>query len=289
MSNPLAGLKTKGVMVPVEKIEVNTFVRSNISQDRIDLLKLAIEGDAKLPPIVLVPSYEVTRGGKISPLDDGRYSMVDGRHRFWVHKNIFDCNEVSSIVVSGIETEAQLISIAFQLNGPDGPLPPDTNDIEHTVEELLKRKVSKKEIPILLGLPDVVIRKFVNDVEARLERATVYRAFQRVVKDGLTVADAAKAEGTAPEKVRNFIASGRRKRKQEDVEEMTREIARLCKSLSGTLHANSRIIGKKFADGDITADDGIDLFGRMEQCLTKLTKIVKDNADRFIAKAEGGE
>lgn len=288
MSNPLAGLKTKGEMVSVDKIDVNTFVRDTINPGRLELLQLAVESDVKLPPIVLVPSYEVFKG-EISPLNDGRFAMVDGRHRLWVYKNTFDQDEVSAIIVTGIKTESQLISIAFQLNAPDGPLPPDKKDIEHTVTELLKRRVAKKEIPNLLGLPDVAVRKYINDVEARLQHSTTLRAYSRVVKEGMSIPDAASAEGTTPEKLRNYIAAGRRKRKQGDVDAMNTEIARLFKSLLSSLHMLGRNIGKKFADGDVTSDDGVELYDKLEKGLSKATKVVDDLANRFIAKAEGGE
>ncbi len=289
MVNPLANLKTKGLMVPVEDIDTNTYVRTGIDQNRIEVLKLVVESDVKLPPIVLVPSYEVLKNGEISPLNNGRYSMVDGRHRLWVYKTIFDEKKVSSLIVNGITTEAQLISVAFQLNAPDGPLPPGKNDIEHTVGELLRRKVPKKEIPNLLGMPEVAIKKFINDVEARVSHAATVRAFRRVVTDEVSVQDAAKAEGIPPEKLKNFMAAGRRVdvRKQ-DTDRTIREVNELFNSVSRSIRGTSRSLTKRYEDGDVTSDDVIDIYAKMEQGLSKAMKIVKDLTDRFIAKAESG-
>ncbi|OGZ79503.1 MAG: hypothetical protein A2561_03625 [Candidatus Staskawiczbacteria bacterium RIFOXYD1_FULL_32_13] len=265
-------------------IDQNTFVRDSISTERLDMLKLLIEGGTKLPPIVLVPAYEVIRG-EICSLNNNRYSMVDGRHRLWLYKDIFEYKEVSALIVSGITTEAQLISVAFQLNAPDGPLSPGKKDIEHTITELLRRKVPKKDIPGLLGYDEVAIKKYINDVESKLKHATTVRAYKRVVEENLTVAEAAKAEGANPESVRNYISRGRRVTK-EVMDEMTAEMKTVFKSLHASLHGNSRSISKKLDDGDLTSDNGIALYDMMEQGLVKAMKIVKNESDRFIAKVE---
>lgn len=224
----------------------------------------------------------------MSLLNNGRYNMVDGRTRLWMYDQMFDKAEVQAlIIVDGLKNEAQLISLAFLLNNPEGPQPPDKGDVEHTVEELLKRKVPKKDIPSLLGLPDMAVKKFINDVETRFEHAKTLRAFKHVVNSGMSVSEAAEAEGTTPEKVRNYIAAGRRKRKASDLESASRNISGSFKSLSSTIHMTMRVLTGKYEDGDVTAKDVFDVFKKIEGYQTRNSKAVKALRERFEGKANG--
>lgn len=287
MRNPLEGLKLKTAMIPIDKVETNTFVRTGIDQDRIQVMGLAVEGGAKLPPIVLIPAYEVNSRGEIVPLNNKMYYMVDGRHRLLMEDQMFDHTEVAAqIIMGGVTTEAQLISIAFLLNSPDGPLPPDKGDIEHTIEELLKRKVQKKEIPTMLGLPDMVVKKFINDVEQRLEHAKTLRAFKHVVNKGMSIPEAAQKEDTTSEKLRNYIAAGRRKRKANDLDSANRTVSGSYKSLNSTLHMTIRILVGKYDDGDVTAEDVINVFKKIEGFHARNAKSIKDLRSRFEAKTK---
>jgi hypothetical protein len=286
--NPLDGLKTKTIMVPVANIETNTFVRSGIDHNRIELMGIAVEGGAKLPPVILFPAYELNSKGEISSLCNDTFFMVDGRHRLFLEDQMFDSDKIAAqIILGGIKTEAELISLAFLLNNPDGPMPPDKYDIEHTVEELLKRKVPKKEIPAMLGLPDAVVKKFVNDVEQRLEHAKTLRAYKHVVNKGMSIPEAAQREDTTPEKVRNYIAAGRRKRKASDVESASRTISGSYKSLNSTLHMTVRILVGKYDDGDVSGDDILGILEKVEGFHTRNAKSIKDLRARFEAKLNG--
>lgn len=202
---------------------------------------------------------------------------------------MFDHKEVKvQTIISGLETEAQLIALAFRANNVDGPLPPDQQDIGHTVELLLEKKVPKKDIPALLGLPEQAVKKYINDVEARWERAKTYRGYKLVVTQGVSVPEAARQAGTTPEKVRNFIARGRTKVREDNITKVSKEMRQVFKSLTSKLTSNMVSLTKKYDDGDVVAQDVFDLLKSIEASHVRIGKVIKDLHDRFEAKLNTG-
>lgn len=289
MSSLLQGLKVKPELVAIEDIETNTFVRAGISDDRVEFLGLLVTAGTVLEPILVAPEYEVDAKGHLNFIGGSKKrSIVDGRHRLRMEDVLLDHSQVKCLtIIGGLENEAQLIALAFRANNVGGPLPPDQQDINHTVELLLEKKVPKKDIPALLGLPEVAVRKFIGDVEARLDRAKTYRAYKLVVNKAVSIPEAAKEVGTTPEKVRNFVAAGRRKRKQSDMEDVKREISHTFKSLSSKVQITLRLLSKKYDDGDVVSQDVLEVFKNIEGYQSRQAKVVKDLRQRFESKLGG--
>lgn len=291
MSNLLEGIRVKPEIVRIEDVETNAFVRVGISDDRVQFLGLLVQAGTVLEPILVIPEYEVDAKGRLSFVAGSKKrGVVDGRHRLRMEDLLLDHTEVKvQTIVSGVETEAQLIALAFRANNVEGPLPPDQQDIGHTIELLLEKKVPKKDIPALLGLPEVAVRKYVNDVETRWERAKTYRGYKIVINQGISVPEAAKQAGTTPEKLRNYIAAGRRKGREEDVAVVKKDISHTYKSLSTKLQMVMRGLSKKYDDGDVVAQDVLEILTSIEASQARIVKTVKDLRARFEAKLNNGK
>ena len=287
-SNLPANIKVKPEIVKISDIESNTFVRTGIDPDRVQFLGTLVESGVVLEPILLIPAYELDDKGRINLIaGTSKRNVVNGRHRLRMYDFLLDHDEVKALtIVSGVETEVQLISLAFQSN-MGGALPPTQGDISHTVASFLERGVFKKDIPALLGMPEVAVKKFINDVEAQLERAKVSRAVKRVLREDITTSEAAKLEKTTPEKVRSHIAAGRRRERETSVAAANKDVAHALKVLSSTVHTTMRHLFRKYDDGDVVADDVRGVFRKIDSSGTTFTKAVKDLRARFEDKVSG--
>ena len=283
--NPLDGLKIKTHMVLAKHIKTNTFVRTGLDQDRVQLLNVLRESGVVLGPIVIIPDFDV-KDGMLNFLHNDKYAIVDGRHRYWMETAILGSTEIKSqIILAGLTTEAQFISVAFRSNNTGGPKQPNQGDIEHTVELLLEGGTPKKDIPGLLDMPEKAIRKFVNDVEIRVAHEKTARSYQLVIRKDMSIPDAAKAEGTTPEKLRNYIAGKKRRNKAEKIEIVSRDIGTTFKSLNSKIHGTVRQLIKLWHDGDVTAEEVMKILKKLEERCGGTVKIIDDLKARFAAKA----
>ena len=288
------GIRTKTAMVPVAKIDHDFFVRTRINEDHAMYLAMLLEGSEKeadaerrvvLPPVLLIPTYTVDSKFRLSFAQaSDTYKVVYGRHRLHAEDVVLDHLEVKAeIIVSGVETESQLISLAYREN-TGGSLPPTQKDSEHTVEMLLDRNVPKKDIAQLLCVPTSLAMKFIRNVEIRLDQAKVSRAHHHVAFDGMTVPQAAEKEGVTVAKVQDRIIAGNKKRKQGEIEEMSREIGHSYRSTSSKLSNSLRILFTKYDEGEIDAKTVFNILKQIESAQKKAVKTAADWRARFEAK-----
>lgn len=286
--NLLDGLNVKTRMIPVEKIMTNLFVRRELNQDHAMYLACLID-DAEcpvvLPPILVIPEYECNGSGEISFVaGSDRYMVVYGRHRLWAEDKILDRSEVKCLVIlEGIKNETELISLGYRENC-GGSLPPTNADTEHTIEMLLERKVPKKNIAEMLWLPPSLARKFINNVQSRLERAKVRRAVNAIVDDSATVIEAAKNQGVAPEKVRAFIAGKKHVDKMDEEAMVRREVSVAYKSLSSKNAGLMRSLFERYDDGDINAKFVLGTIRQIETLQKRGAVSITEWRKRFEAK-----
>lgn len=287
MKSPLEGIRLTPATVKISKIKTDVYVRTGINQSRVKAMQKFKEGGGVLPPVILVRAYEVDSKGQLAfTTGNDEFAMLDGRHRLWLEDNVFDEDDIKSQIVpnSTFKTESELIAAAFKLNNPDGPLAPDDTDIEHTIEMLLERKTPKDEIPVLLGLPRNAVRKYVNDVETRWERAKVLRAHKDVIRNDLPISEAARKHDTTPEKLKAYIAGNARRKKASEKEEILREISSAFKGLNSKLHGELRFLNRRYDDGDVSADDVFAVLKRIDDRLAGISATAKDLRSRFEAK-----
>lgn len=292
--NLLDGIKTKPILLAAERVLTNLFVRTELNQDHAMYLACLVDDqDAQvvLPPILVIPEFEINGDGEIHfVVESDKFRIVDGRHRFWAWTEILDQAEVKALVITdGIKTRADLTALAYRLNC-GGPLPPTNADTEHTVETLLELKVPKKRIGEMLGLPPGLARKFVNNIESRLERAKIRRAVNSIAENPKTVAEAAREQGIEPEKVRKFIAgkTGGCGTK-DDMEMIRREVSADYKSMSSRNAARMRALLEQYDDGDLNAKDVFNVFRQIEALQKKSASALGEWRKRFEAKIQTGK
>jgi hypothetical protein len=290
MPNLLQGLKTKGLMVPPDMIIVNLYVRKELSQDHCMYLACLLDDaddPVALEPIVVIPEFEDRTDDVLHFIQGSdKYVLVYGRHRLWALDKILDRSEVKVLVIlEGITTKSELISLAYREN-TGGSLPPTNADTEHTIEELLKLKASKKKIADMLGLPPGLARKFVNNVESRLERAKVNRVLRKVAEESITIVEAAREEGVDPGKVRRKMVTGAGPdvNGNEDADMVRREVSNTYKSLASKNASRFRSLLEKYDDGDVNAKFVFDVFRQIEDLQNRSRTATAEWRKRFEAK-----
>lgn len=298
--NLLSGIKTKSMMIAVALIEQNLFVRKELNTDHAMYLALLIdspENGVVLPPILVIPEYEVVDGKIHIKPDATKYRIVYGRHRLWAEDKILDHSEIKALVIqSGVETEADLISLAYRENC-GGSLPPTSGDTEHSVEILLGHNVSKKEIALKLGLPASLARKFINSIESRLMRARVRRAVYLVIhgeddedskSEGITVAKAAGIVGVSADLVRAHIADKKPSDGKDDEAAMiVREIRAAANQYSNKVAGWLKSVFTRYDDGDVDAKYVRAIFKLIADKRKSAESNQKDWEKRFDAKVNG--
>lgn len=290
--NLLEGLDTKCFEVTPDKVVERFFIRKELNTDwamHLACLMDDKENPITLPPIVVVPEYEDREDDELYFIKGSdKFILVYGRHRLWAEDKILDRATIKVVViVSGVTKKSQLISIACREN-VGGSLSMTREDFEHTVEEMLKLNVPKKQIPEMLGLPGGLVRRFIGNIESRLRRATVKEVVRDVLENSATLVDASRARGADPAEVRKEIAARTGiKTVQDESDQLKREISGDYKSLSAKNAARFRGLIEQYEDGDVNAKAVFDVFRQVEDLLGRASTTLTDWRKRFEAKVNG--
>lgn len=261
-------MKTSRIaIVKLADLKRNLFVRFEINEDRVLHLAELIQNGTQLPPITIASNMMV----------------IDGRHRTAAYE-FLGLAEIQAEIVD-IEDGTEQIAMAFKAN-VDGPLPPNQQDIEHTIELLLERGEAKKRIGELLGLPAGMARRYISVVQSKVARATVMKAAAAVTDGGLTVAKAAETYSVDPEKIRAVLSGHRRKNKLGGVVEIHRNLTTTFKSLSSRNAALIRGLLGKYEDGDVSEKQVREIFAHIEKLQKQSTRAVAERMTRFEAKSK---
>lgn len=253
----------------IADLKTTMFVRSALNQDHVLFLAELIEGGTVLPPI------QITEDGRI----------IDGRHRKEAYE-LLDRTEVKVEVV-GETDETKLITMAFKAN-VGGSLPPTIEDVNHTIQVLLEKRVPQCQIAKLLRLPPSMSDKLVSRVKTRITRTKKQDAVDAVTERGLTISAAAKQFGVPFEDVRNELR--RRKKKDTSVAEHMRNLTAFYRTLGQRTAHILRATMDEFRDGEMSASQVDEVFKKIEQLQVKSARSIKDWETRFeAAKANGDE
>ncbi len=266
--NGNAGMKTKKtgrtIKVRIDNLDINLFVRESLDHDHAIKIALMMENGVKFQPI------QITEG----------LVVVDGRHRIEAHK-INNQTDIWAEVVT-VEGETDLIRRAYLAN-VGGALPPTVADTEHTIRLLLERQVPKKQIGELLSMPPDLAKRYVDNVQSRLNRAKLMRAVEAVTQGGLNVPQAAENHGVDQKKLRDFLSGNKRKQKVNAIEEVKKGLTRSHQSLSLRNANVFRTLLKKVQDGDISFKQAEDVFEHVDHMRKSAERALNDWKSRFRA------
>jgi len=237
----------KIVMMKISELKRTIFVRRCINQNHMFHLALLIEAGVDVGAIKVTPEGEI----------------IDGRHRTDAYEYLGQAEIPCEVIRVG--NEIDIISEAFGANC-GGALPPTRADVEHTVQLLLDRNASTKKIAAIIRMPISLAKKFVGDVNRRIERQKVSEACDLVTNGGLTVPKAAEAGGVTVEQLKNQL--GPRKRRTSGVAELKSEISRSYRSMAQKNASIMRNLLGQYDEGDLSE-------GAVREVLAKISSLKK--------------
>jgi hypothetical protein len=149
-----------------------------------------------------------------------------------------------------------------------GSLPPNKGDIEHVIQELLNRGVPKKDLADNLSmLPGKLVRKYLNDVESRMQRAKLSKAATAVVEGGLNVPTAASQYNVEEKDLRAILTKNTKSKTRGGVDEIMKEFSMRFRGNGNSTAAVLRKVLDMYRDGDISHKQVLTIFGHLDHLL----------------------
>jgi DNA-binding NarL/FixJ family response regulator len=261
-------VKSKGrlVRVKVAELRTNLFVRERLDEERVyALLDLHLAG-VEIKPIEINKDKEI----------------IDGRHRRMMYMHA----EVEEIMAleKDITDPEELIAAAYKAN-TGGALPPSREDTEHTIASLVQRGASVKRIAEVLSLPPDMVRGYVREVKAKIERRAIQDALNDMANDGLTVQQAAEKYSIDADKLRAVISPKKKKERKQAVADHKSTITSMHRSLSLKEQRICAQIFAKLEDGEYTIEQVRDVLDHIGQLLRRSTRTYEDWVNRLKARA----
>lgn len=250
--------------VKIKELKMNLFVRKALNQDHAIYLGELLESGQQLPPIKINPEKIV----------------IDGRHRIEAHE-LAGRDEIDAEVLD-FHSEAELIAEAYKAN-VGGALPPTREDTEHTIMVLLEKEVPKRQIAEMLAIPPSMARKYVNEVQSKMKRATLQKAVDAVAHGGLNVPKAAEQYSVDEDALREVLSGTRRKNKK-GLPDIKRELTRQFKSSGQKTAAVLRKLSDKLEDSDVTPKQVREILDHVDHLLKTAGRTLGDWRKRFEAR-----
>ncbi len=261
----------KNVIVNLADIETNMFVRQQLDYEHVRFLSGLIDAGTPLANIQVIPKP-----------DDSGYIMFDGRHR--KEAFILSGQKKAKVDFVSVNSEIDFIAEAFKAN-LGGSRPPTPADTEHTITLLVEREEPIDRISKLLGLPASMVRKYVQEVKSRLNRAKLQRAAAAVVDGSLNVSQAAE-KFKVDSRALKQILSGRTKKK--DVS-MLKAISSGYKSVASRNYKFILKMIQSYEDGDVTEKEVTKLLDHIENLQQRASETLQDWRKRFELKIQKAE
>jgi hypothetical protein len=253
-------------------IQTNLFVREALDQSHVLYLSELIENGVELK------AMDVTE-------IDGHLEYVDGRHR----NEAYALTNVEKVKVRELEfdDENEMIAYAYKSN-TGGPKPPTPQDTEHTVKLLIERKQTIKQISELLALPIGMTRRYVAELKSRMSRATLQKAVDLVVNEGLSVAKAAHQQGVDLDKLKEAL-SGKQKKLGAGLPEIIAGFSKRYQSLGQKNTAAIKKVRDMYEDGDATEKQIHAFFKHVQKLHSKGERSLADALNRFEADVKSAK
>ncbi len=262
--------RTKTRNVAIADLQQVIFVRTELNRDHAEKLANLMGNGVELPPIHIT---------------EKDFIVIDGRHRI----EAYEINGLTHIecVVENLTTEAQIIARAHQLNA-GGALPPTQRDMEHTISLLLARRVGKRRIPDMLGLPKGMARRFIENVEARMKQKALNQALTAVSSGEVTAVAAAEEFDVDVADLKNAIR-GKRKKEKDALNDKMKGIRSLYNGLTRRTKALAKVATEMCLDGQVSVARVEKIFEQLGDLRGKQTRVQADAKRRFVAATTGDD
>lgn len=259
-------ISDRSVTLPISEITTDFYVRKALNDDWVMELAIKISGGVELEPIF------VTREKK----------AVDGRHRLSAHEYA-DQAEIKCKYVDA-DNEIELIVFALQCN-MGGGLPASKDDIEHTIQGLLDRGVSKKDlVAVLAPMPEKLVKTYLKELESRNKRAKLTKAASAIVDGGLSLGKAAEQYNVDQDELK-VLLSGRTRRKgaKNGVGEMQSLFSKTYQAQGSRTAKTLRRLLEMYSDGDVTHKQVLDMFKHLDHLIKQARRAIDGHRKRFDA------
>lgn len=258
----------KTTTLDLKKINIKFFVRHHLHEDRVQYFMDMYKSRGKVAPI------QVT---------EKSFILVDGRHRLEALKRLGRKSFEVELVPN--KKEVELIVDAYRANSTDGPLPPTTDDTQHTFELLMRRGYSRNRIADEFGkfmmLPRPVIMRYLSDVQSRINKVNIANAATAVRDGKFTAPDAAIKFKVALPSLKTALGA-----KKSDVSKSN------TAEVKGGLSTNARKYNSRIAqlyirlmkdlkDGAVTEKHVLAIMAHIKHLLDRQRKTFNDTEKRF--------
>lgn len=218
--------------INIADIVLDFYVRVKFNEDRVLEMALAMEAGKQFPAIKVAPI----------PEQPGKYALIGGQHRIEAHKAL-GRETIEAEVITG-KTRAELILFALADNDLEGPLPPTTADIVHTITLLIGEGMNRKAIVDRfegLGMPPSVTRRHFDDARSNINKRTLQKAASLVLESGHTIPKAAEVTGIEEADLRKFMGG---KTKRQVLKGLDNYKGALTNRHKGLSHRDSHLLRK---------------------------------------------
>ncbi len=256
-------------IIQLADLTESLFVRTSLNHDHVLALAELIESGVKMKTSIEITDKNV---------------MVDGRHRREAY-GLNNITEVEAKVLS-FDNDAEMIAYAYRSN-TGGSLPPSRGDTEHTVRLLLDRKVAKKYIAEVLGLPNEVAMKYVNIVQSKFARQKLLQAAAAVVDDNMTAPKAAEQHGVDLDQLKQLL-SGHKKKGKPCAAQKKAEISKTYRSFAAKQAQAVKWLLEKFDEGDVSESQVKEVIESIEGMQKRWVNSIRDWKARLEAKIRTG-
>jgi hypothetical protein len=239
--------KTDHATVPVTSLHYLFSVRMKIDSDRVKFIEEQIlSSDPSLRPLLVCETPD-------SP--DGRYGIIDGRHRFQAYQNLR--YDAVPVIVSREKDMAKLMVMALAANLDGAPqLPPNMGDIHQGVRNLVSEGKSDQWIQSELRgkLTVKTISKATQWARSNRTKGLIRQAANYRDDQDCSYAEAAKKFDVSVDALKDFVS-----KKKHTGEHMNAEFAKDVSSLNQTygngLASLLQRVTEAYRDGLIQEDD----------------------------------
>jgi len=274
----LFGAKVLGVrQVDPRDVDTHFLVRVEMNQEWVHTLaSILAAGREFKEPIVVIE------------LPDGKYLMIDGRHRVEAKLEVNDFSVWAACVdIQPSDRNTQLM-LATILNISDR-LPEQAVDVKNVIERLMDARVPQSRIREMFGrfFPEQLLMRTIRLSRDRLEMKKMRLARADVATGGHTVEDAATRRGVRAEKLRVALKGvggkeGEKAAREKGMRQKKTERSRSLNAAVKSIAQGMRAILKDLADGLTTPDEGLELLIHVETAVRRVQNALERHSAPLV-------
>lgn len=243
----------------IKDIQITFFVRASLNQGRVQFFHDRRKAGEDLEKVIV---------------DRDTKELIDGRHRIAAAEKFGDTD--IGVEFRQYASQEERVAAALAANA-GGSLPPNNEDIYHTIGYLFGLRVSRKRVTEMvaasLGVTEAFVKNSVSWVLTKLRMISITKAADAVVRGEETVVTAAEKFGIRAEEVQAELGGTRKKSKRNDV---GLQLTNLLKGASRSVGGQLNVVQNAVAEGEMKLDEARAI---VDQVQKQLKNMIKHNAN----------